>query len=146
MNDIQVAISALALFGVGGVVGAYFQNIFQSKREIRKEEHGLKQARYKAILILMLAQISPQTGLDKVRQFRADLRTIDDVKQEIHTELLNAILFAGDEVLVSMAVFIDNPNYETFADVAASMRKDLWGKNTKIAKQLAIAIMPVKIA
>jgi hypothetical protein len=93
--------------------------------------------------MLMITQLHPTAGIEKVKQFRSDLNNINDIKLEIRTELLNAIVFASDDVLESIAIFIDNPNYETFGVVASNMRKDLWGKKTKIANNVITALTPM---
>jgi len=45
-------------------------------------------------------------------------------------------VFAGDEVISSLSEFVRNPNYSSFVRVAVSMRRDLWGKKTKVNEHL----------
>lgn len=85
-----------------------------------------------AILIQMLTVLDPERGLQKTKKFRPDFESVEDVKEELKIEMLNAILFANDEVIKSMAEFSKNPNHEHYIKSAAAMRRDLWGTKTNI--------------
>ena len=98
------------------------------------DNHEFKRARYGSILIQMLTLLDPK-HLDKVSRIRSDLRSIEDLREELKTELLNAVLYANDDVIKSLSVFNKNPNYENYLNTVSSMRKDLWGKNTKISSK-----------
>ena len=50
--------------------------------------------------------------------------------------MLNSVLFANDEVTKAMAEFVKNPNYTSYIKIASAMRKDLWGKATKIEEDI----------
>jgi len=84
----------------------------------------------------MLTILDPQRGLSKIKEFRNDLKNIEDCKEEVKAEMLNSVLFANDEVIRSMAEFVQNSNYASFIKTAASMRKDLWGKDTNIGEDI----------
>jgi len=128
---VQIIIVILTALG-GGFFGAYFQSRFQHQKELKTDIHELKRKRYGAILIQMLTVLDPERGLSKVKKFRPDFESVEDVKEELNTEMLNAILFANDEVIKSMAEFSKNPNHETYIKSAAAMRRDLWGTKTDI--------------
>lgn len=127
----QILAILLTAFG-GGFFGAYFQSRFQHQKELKTDIHELKRARYGAILIQMLTVLDPERGLEKTKKFRPDFKDVQDVKDELKTEMLNAILFANDEVIKSMAEFSKNPNHENYIKSAAAMRRDLWGTRTDI--------------
>jgi len=129
-------VSILTALGLGGVLGAYFQARFQHRTQIGQLEHELKQKRYLCIMILMLTKLNPQVGLAKTRDIRPDLKSADDVDRELETELLNAYIFASDEVLEALAAFIRRPSRESFARAAAAMRRDLWGRRTTISEEV----------
>ena len=131
-ETIGVVISIIAALGIGGIAGAFVQAFLQQRRYVRTREQNFKQTRYLAILILMLTQLDPKSGLEKTRQFRNDLNNLDDVKKEIETEFLHSFVFAGDDVIYSLSEFIKNPNRGSFIKVAVVMRRDLWGKKTKV--------------
>ncbi len=127
----EVVISSLVALGVGGSLGYYIQYVLQHKKDIESDIHKLKRERYGSILIQMLTVIEPQHLL-KTQKIRSDFKTIEDVKDEVKTELLHSIMFASDEVIQNMSTFLKNPTKPTFISAALAMRKDLWGKKTKI--------------
>ncbi len=132
MTDLMpIIIVVLTALG-GGFFGAYFQSRFQHQKDLQTDIHELKRARYGAILIQMLTVLDPERGLEKTKKFRPDFKDVDDVKDELKTEMLNAILFANDEVIKSMAEFSKNPNHENYIKSAAAMRRDLWRTKTDI--------------
>ncbi len=133
--SIEVAISLLATIGLGGILGAYFQSRFQHQKEVKEDIHQLKRERYGAILIQMLTILDPE-HLHKTQRFRPDLKNIDDVKVEVRTEMLNSIVFASDEVIKAMSGFVKSPSDATYIKAASAMRKDLWGKDTKIGEDI----------
>ena len=65
-------------------------------------------------------------------EHRPDLKSLDDLDREIHTELFNAVLFASDDVITSMSKFIHRPDYSSYVSTATAMRRDLWNKKTSI--------------
>jgi hypothetical protein len=139
LTAITVVVSILTALGIGGVLGAFFQHRFEHQKQIRGQEHDLKQRRYSCILILMLTQLDPD-ALRHTHERRPDLRDMADVEKELRTEMLNSILFANDDVVRSMATFIDQPTYESYVKVAASMRKDLWGRATAVGEKVLYAV------
>jgi hypothetical protein len=142
---ITIVTAILTALGVGSALGAYFQVRFQYRSKIGEQEHELKQRRYLCILILMLTKMSPTVGLEKVRAIRPDLTALQDVEDELSTELLNAIVFASQAVLESLAAFIRSPSNEGFVAVASAMRKDLWGKRATVGADL-VALLPLSRA
>jgi len=129
--------AALGIGGVGGgIVGAYFQSRFQHQKEVQEDIHNLKRQRYGAILIQMLTILDPERGLIKIEKFRPDLKNIDDVKDEVKTEMLNSVLFASDEVIKAMAEFIQDPSYPSYIKSASAMRNDLWNRKTKVNEDI----------
>jgi len=130
--SVEAVISLISAVGLG----AYLQFYFQHKKEIKEDIHQLKRQRYGAILIQMLTILDPQYGLSKTQQFRPDLKNIDDFKEEVKIEMLNGVLYASDDVIKTMAEFISNPTYPSYIKTAAAMRKDLWGRKTKISEDI----------
>jgi len=128
----EMMLALLAALGFGGIVGAYFQSLFQRQTQLKEKEHELKSRRYKTILILMLTKLDPENGLQKIAEFRDDLKTVSDVERELETELLNSVLFANDAVIRTLAEFSRSPAKENYIRAAVAMRKDLWNKQTRI--------------
>lgn len=132
----STVVTLLTALGIGGILGAYFQSLFQHKREVKEHEHELKRKRYGCILILLLTKLDPETGLPHVERIRPDLKDVKDVEKEIETEMLNGVLFASDDVIKSMSEFVHQPTHKSYVRVATAMRKDLWNKKTKIDEQI----------
>jgi hypothetical protein len=129
---LSTIVSLFAALGIGSLIGALFQARLERQKHLDQQEHELKRTRYLCILILMLAKLDPDSGMRQVRERRPDLRDLKDLDAEIRTELLNAVLFASDEVITAMAAFIGNPSYQAYVKTAAAMRRDLWNKKTAI--------------
>jgi hypothetical protein len=131
-EPISTTVSVLTAVGLGGILGAYFQARFQRSTQINQQEHELKRKRYLCILMIMIAKLQPEEGLAKLRSHRPDLATMDDINDELNSELLNGFIYADDEVLNALAAFIQKADRETFLATATAMRMDLWGKKTSL--------------
>ncbi len=129
---LSTIISLFAALGIGSLIGALFQSRLEHQKLLNQQEHDLKRKRYLCILILMLTKLDPDSGMRHLQEHRPDLRELKDLNAEIRMELLNAVLFASDNVIVAMATFIDNPSYPAYVRTAAAMRRDLWNKKTAI--------------
>jgi hypothetical protein len=133
MNEtISLVISVLTTAGFSGFVGALFQARLDKRNRIDTVQNELKQKRYLCIAMLMLTKIQSQYGLEKITQFRPDLRNSSDIDNELLTELMNAFIFADQQVISSPAEFIENSMAENFLKVMTAMRRDLWNKNLPI--------------
>ena len=131
----QIVLSVITALGIGGILGSYFQSLFQHHKQIKDQKHDLKFKRYGCILILLLTKLDPQSGLPHMKEIRPDLHDIKEIEKEIEVELLNAVLYAGDGVIKALSDFIRNPNYASYISTAAAIRKDLWGNKTSIKEQ-----------
>jgi len=136
VNALEIILALLTAIGLGGIIGAYFQSRFQHQKEVQEDIHNLKRQRYGAILIQMLTILAPQRGLLKAQQFRPDLKDVADFKEEVKTEMLHSVLFASDDVIKAMAEFLQNPSYSSYIKTTVAMRRDLWGKKTKINESI----------
>jgi hypothetical protein len=136
VTAVSVAASMLTALGVSGFTAAFFQHRFEHQNQIRGLEHDLKEKRYKAINILMLALLDPEHMKQQVNELRPDLRNIDDIVKELRTEMLNGILFASDDVVRSLGEFIAQPTHDRYIKTAVSMRRDLWGHGTTVGGEV----------
>lgn len=137
MTDVlTTVVTLLPAIGLGGVLGAYFQARLQRRTQIGQHEHDLKQKRYLCTLMLMLTKLNADVGMPKLQGIRPDLKNPDDLDNELEAELLNGFIFASDEVLESLAAFIRTSNHHTFSRTAGAMRKDLWGKRSKVSEDV----------
>ena len=140
LETITTVGGVLTALGVGGAVGAFLQHRLQTRRELGEREHELKQRRYLCILILMLATLKPEGGIVKVHRIRPDLPDLEAVEDELRTELMNAAVFASNDVLVRLAMFLKAPNHLAFADAVSAMRRDLWGRRHRLTPELIEAL------
>jgi hypothetical protein len=87
--------------------------------------------RYKAIVLQMKVILKPD-DLKYMQLHRPDLKNMEDVKNEVETELYNWLLFASDDVIKSLKEFILKPNNVNYAKTVFAMRKDCWNKETDL--------------
>jgi hypothetical protein len=130
----SLIIALITALGVESVLGAYFQARFNQQNQINQKQQELKQSRYLSILIQMMTKLNPNK-ISKIKKIRPDLAKAEDIDEELQSELLNAFVFADDSVVISLSKFIDAPSYKAYIKTAVSMRKDLWGKKSKIDEQ-----------
>ncbi len=125
---IENVLSVLSLLGVGGLLGAYSQALWERKNTILLQKQEFKETRYKCIILLLLARLDFEKEKKKLhRHGRGNLKNISDLNEELTAEYYNMILYASEEVLTSMSHFLDNPNKKEFQKVTIEMRNDLWG-------------------
>lgn len=124
--------SVVALLGLGGLLGTYFRIMWERKNTALLQKQEFKEARYKCIIILLLAYLDFKKSKPMLHLHgREYINSIEDLKDELILEWNNMILFASEEVLITMNNFIDHPSYDNFRNIAVAMRKDLWdGKVT----------------
>ncbi|MDP3723857.1 MAG: hypothetical protein Q8R91_10260 [Candidatus Omnitrophota bacterium] len=132
----QTVILLLTAFGAGGLITAWAQSLLDSRKRIGEKEHDFKLLRYKCITLLMQARINWEGAREANRINRPDIKNLQDLNNELKAELSNALLFSEEGVIVSLGDFIKSPNGETFAKAVISMRKDLWGKSSKIGEEV----------
>jgi hypothetical protein len=128
METFQIIISVLGLFGIGGVIGAYIQHLFDKQKQIGLEIRKIKEERYRSTLVHMRLVLNPE----KFNQFIFEKEESRSTTKEHENEKVieyyyNSLLYATDEVLVHLREFIRDPNEKTFAETAIAMRNDLWG-------------------
>ena len=66
------------------------------------------------------------------RLYRENILNIETLHRELKLKLYNSLLYAGDNVIYSLRKFIEKNNHQNYSKVALEMRKDLYGKNTRI--------------
>lgn len=83
-------------------------------------------------MILMWTSLNPARELEHLRLFREDIPDIETLQRELKLELYNMMLYANDNVIRSFKQFVNDNSHENYSQVAFEMRKDLYGKNTRI--------------
>jgi len=125
--------SALTLLGIGGLFGTYFRILWERRNTALLQKQEFKEARYKGIIILMLSYLDFDKNKAMLQKHgRENIRTTQDLKDELMMELNNMILFASADVLDFMQKYIKQPTQQFFYQVAIAMRKDLWGGNISV--------------
>ena len=138
--SVENILSFLIAGGLGGILASYFNYIFQQRKETNEQQRRLKLKRYGAISIQMLTILDPESALSKVREIRPDLKDVNDYREEIKTEILNSILFAGDEVILTLIEFFKKPNDANYVKTIKAMRKDLWGNSSNVEEELLVSL------
>src|SRR3989338_9753825 len=133
MEKIILFISA---FGAGGLLTVYLQSLLDRKKRVEETEHDFKLLRYKCIILLMQARLHWDDHKAVMRIHRSDIKSLIDLENELKTELSNALLFAGEAVLMTFSDFLKLHTDATFVKAASAMRKDLWGKCARIKEDV----------
>ena len=135
MTIIMDTNSIISGIGIGGLLSVFLQAIFNHLSKVGEKNLELKETRYKAILILMWTYINPKEEMSHLRQYRSDIKNEYALRRELILELYEMLLYASDAVVKIYKSFIAEPNYENYSKVIIEMRKDLYGKSTKIKFQ-----------
>lgn len=128
---LETVLSLLSLIGVGGIVAAFFTYFWQKRKDILLKENELKEKRYLCILLLMYAHIDPK-AFESLKPHRPDIKSKDDLKRELNAEWVNSWIFASDDTIKSFKKFLNEPTENSFAETVLAMRKELWGKKSKL--------------
>jgi hypothetical protein len=120
----QLIISALALLGIGGVIGGYVTYLLDKKKEREFKVLELKERRYKSCLLYMDAFFEPK-NIKYLSSRQPDIDSADDVIEYLKMEFHEMTLYASAKVIFSIKAFIENPLRENFLAAILSMRKDL---------------------
>jgi len=127
--------SVFGLLGFGSLIAIFLKAVLDNINKVSEKNLELKEIRYKAIIILMWAYINPKKEIDHLKIYRADIKDQNMLRRELILELYNMLLYAGDVVVKIFKLFIAQPNYENYVKVIIEMRRDLYGKKTKIKFQ-----------
>ena len=124
---VENTITVLGLLGVGGVIGTYLRILWERKKEAELHKPEFKETRYKCVILLMHAALDFENQVHLLRQHGRDHADVASLLEELRAEWHNMILFASEDVLVSVHAFIREPSIKRFRQGALAMRKDLWG-------------------
>ena len=123
----QNMVAAIGLLGIGGLLGHYFQILWQRRSSELSKKQEFKEVRYKCIIILMYASLDFDKNKLELEKVGRNFRSLNDVLEELQMEWYNMILFASDDALKAMHSFIQSPTRSQFKSAALAMRADLWG-------------------
>lgn len=122
---ITLTTGLLAGLGIGSVVTAFIQHGLKLKAVAYESQRKDLEARYRVIILLMYAAYDFSSNETSMRINRPDLKTRDDVVEELRAEWINMLLFASKATLDSLRHFILEPTRGHLTSCAISMRHDL---------------------
>lgn len=111
----------------GGLLGVIIKAILDKRYHRFSQAFEFKQARYKAISILMLTATNPNKyELRQLKRHRPDIGGLKDLDRELEMEYYNSMLFASQKVTSALRAFINEKNLVNYQKVAQAMRKDTY--------------------
>jgi len=127
-----VTISSLALvlsgLGIGGLLGAYAKALLDKQQLKFSQLFDFKQARYKAISVLIGAAIDPiESELANLRKHGYDdIKTPEDLDRLLRLEHHNALIFASDDVMRAFRAFLTDKSTVNWEEMARAIKRDLY--------------------
>ncbi|EKE21893.1 MAG: hypothetical protein ACD_7C00096G0010 [uncultured bacterium] len=122
----------ITTFGLGGILGILVKHWLDNKKDLTIKLNQINEDKYRTILIHMSCSLDYENR--KYFSIQKDFETsskdyyLNCVKEYYY----QSILYSPDFVLIELKKFIKNPNKENFICTARAMRRDLWGKKTKL--------------
>lgn len=135
MVDDTFILTLVTGLGIGGIVGAYFTELFRRQTQSQLAESEEKTTRFRSVLIYMQVLLYP----DQIEHLPVDalatynLKTRKDIEDTLFAEYSRLVLFAPDPVLRSVKAFLEQPDEANYWKAASEMRRFLWGKKTKLS-------------
>ena len=137
IETIQLSISIIGLFGIGGIIGAYLQHILEKRNLIGLEIRKITENRYRTTLIMMRIFLKPNA----IEQFDLEGHNFpvksseSEIKEYAFKRITefyyNSLLYASDDVLICLKKFLQKPSEDTFVETAVAMRYDVWAINKR---------------
>lgn len=125
MTDTLVLI--LSGLGIGGILGVFLKSLLDKQHHKFSKVFEYKEARYKAIMILMWVSLNPtEYELGQLRKHRPDIKSIEELDRELYFEYHNAMLFASDKVLAAFNIFLHKKDISTWKLIVRAMKRDLY--------------------
>lgn len=130
--DISIIISLFAGLGFGSVLTAVVSSFLDKKKETDLNLARILEDKYRGLLVFMACALD----IEKKKYFTINeqvaQKTSRDYLNQIREYYYHSTLYSSDDVILSLKEFIKTPSQETYIEVAQAMRKDLWGRKTKI--------------
>lgn len=111
----QIVLSILGLLGIGGIIGAYFNHLFEKKREMELRIVERREDQYKRFLENIIGFFEGWENKERQKNFMEELYT-------------HAPLYASDEVIK-----LSNKYLETLTSKKDSSERDEYYKELVIA-------------
>jgi hypothetical protein len=130
--DISIIISLIAGLGVGSILTALVSSFLEKKKENDLNLARILEDKYRGLLVFMACALN----IEKKKYFtineQVSQKTSQDYLNQIKEYYYHSTLYSSDDVILSLKEFIKTPSQESYIKVAQAMRKDLWGRKTKI--------------
>lgn len=128
----QNIISAVGLIGIGAIIKSIIDSYLKSREVKDQAQHEFKSSRYKVIILLANAMLDFEKHKSDLLKHGRTFSDKSQLEDELKTERNNMILFASDQVIRSLNLFIADPTEDNYFILAINMRKDLYGLKTKL--------------
>jgi len=135
-NWITLVIGLISGLGIGSGVTSLIQYFLNKKQISLESQRKDLEARYRVIILLMYAVIDFKRNKTSLHKHRPDLKSVNAILDELKAECHNMLLFASEETIKNLHIFIKNPNNLNFQKTAIFMRKDLKRGNIKCDETL----------
>lgn len=137
METAKIIIAALGLLGIGSFLQNAFNHFYaEDKKRKDQSRHEFKEVRYKAVLILAHALIDYEKSKEKLLKHRPEIKSREDLIDEIKLEWINMSLYASDSVIIATKRFLEQTNQLTFNEMIFAMRKSLYNIKSSISPQV----------
>lgn len=124
LNTVAVVLTSL---GVGSLLGVFGKAVLDKRQLKFSKAFEFKEKRYQALMILMWVAMNPnEHEFTQLQSRRPDLQDAEALGRELELEYHNAMLFASDKVLDSLAAFMSGKSQENWRVVTRAMKKDLY--------------------
>ena len=116
----------------GGMFIAIIRHFLDKKREIQLNLNQINEGKYRTLLIHMSCALDFNN-----RKFFSIKKDFEDDNKGYYLNCVKeyyyqSLLYSPDFVIEALKKFVVCPTKENFIKTAKAMRKDLWGKETKL--------------
>lgn len=111
--------------GVGSAVTGLIQHLLKRKEVAYQSRRQELEKRYRVVILLMHAAFDFKANKTSLRIQRPDLKSQQDVLEELKAEWYYMLLFASVNTQKDLHSFIQKPNLDNLKKAAISMRHDL---------------------
>jgi hypothetical protein len=81
--NIETALSALGLLGIGGALGTYLRIVWERRNSALLQKQEFKETRYKCVIMLMYTALDFEKRGNGLKQFGRNFHSHEDVIDEL---------------------------------------------------------------
>jgi hypothetical protein len=109
------------------LLGAYAKAVLDKRQLKFSKVFEYKEARYKAIMIMMWVAMHPdEHELTLLQMRRPEIDNVDKLHRELELEYHNAMLYASRRALRKLRAFLDDKTVSNWTAAVRAMKKDLY--------------------